>query len=76
MSVLCSRNEMHTCIVCKCDNMITQSVTSCTSTCDTLFLSQCREGHLDVIQYLCADAGYDVKSEDEDGWTPLHFACW
>ena len=54
---------------------VTQSVTSCTSTCDTLFLSQCRHSHLDVVQYLCADAGCDVKSEDKRGWTPLHMAC-
>ena len=29
--------------------------------CDTLFLSQCRLGHLDVVQYLCADAGCDRR---------------
>ena len=52
---------------------VTQSVTSCT--CDTLFLSQCRLCRLDVVQYLCADAGCDSMSEAKDGRTPLHFAC-
>ena len=26
MSVVCSRNEIHTCIVCKCDNMSVESL--------------------------------------------------
>jgi len=38
------------------------------------FLFSCREGHLGVVRLLL-ELKVNPECADNDGWTPLHFAC-
>ena len=38
-------------------------------------LSPCSNGHLDVVRYLVTEAHCDPNVKDNDGLTPLHYAC-
>ena len=35
----------------------------------------CRQGHLDIVKYVAAEAGCDLNSSDTNGYTPLFTAC-
>ena len=34
-----------------------------------------RNGHVKVVRYLVDEAHCDPHVKNNDGWTPLHFAC-
>ena len=37
----------------------------------------CKKGYLDRVKYLIEHGGKkDINQGDNDGWTPLHQACW
>ena len=33
-------------------------------------------GHLNVVRYLVTEAHCDPNVKTNNGWTPLHHACW
>ena len=46
----------------------------CVVYCKCLFLKYCSHGHLDVVRYLVTEADGN-PNVDDDGETPLHWAC-
>ena len=42
---------------------------------NTLSVLHSREGHLNIVRYLVTEAHCDPNIKDNDGWTPLHYAC-
>ena len=40
-----------------------------------LHILHSRNGHLKVVRYLMTEAWCDPNVKNNDGWTPLHYAC-
>ena len=55
-----------------CISVLVNTVWCTASVC---FFKYCRNGHLDVVRYLVTEANCSTNVRNDDGETPLDWAC-
>ena len=64
-----------TCMFEFCVDYSKSAESDCVVYCKCLFFKYCSNGHLDVVRYLVTEADCNPNVRDNDGETPLHWAC-